>query len=342
MKKIFFLIFFTLAAYSFAFEFPNRTIFIEGTAEQPAHRTFFMQNFIMEAHAKNLNVTENRRQAGYIVRFDVQSYRDVFNPSFNYLIRMSLINNETSAEMVSFGWPFVDLEDMYEFNQFLFYNTVVFIPGIDEDELVNWALTTAVDNRWQNQFVYIRGSLDYPISFFALQPTGLIAGQAAYIGTFEDPGNLQHMGHLIMPQPGLTIGGEVQFLDFLSAELNFQARMGDPKTYLFFNMAAGVQLKYNFKIRHFMFQPYAAYARTFNISPEFTEFASNAVGGGLQVSIRGGQTQSFFIDVNYMLSLGDIFRRNPFGELAPLPEQIHYKRFAFGIGVGYKFGLIDR
>ena len=343
MKKISFYIFFLVLAYSsYAIDLPNRSLYIEGTAEEPEHSAFFLTSFSMEAIAMDFIVTDNKDEAGYTLNFHVQSYTDEYDPSLNYIILISLINNETDTEIVSFGWPYAELEEMYEHTQFVFNNAVIFIPGISEDDLENLIQAATVDNRWKNKWLYLRVSLDYPITFYQLQPTGLISGQGAYMGPYDSPTSVQHLDHKVIPQPGFTLGFEWQFINILSLELNFQGNLGDPETYYYFNAMAGAQLKYNFKTRYFLLQPYGAFIFPFNISPEFSKFPPLSLGAGIQAGIKGGKSGVVFIDLNCMFTPGDVYMHNPYGDLAPSPSEIHYRRFVFGLGIGYKFGFIDR
>jgi len=341
-KTLFFAFFFIITASVFANNFPTKIIYIEGTAERQDHRAFFMSNFELEATALGFTVSKNRAETEFTFMFNVQSHSDEYDPSIKYILRISLIENETGTEMVSFGWAFAELEDMYAHNQFLFHTATVHIPGISEEEWADLAQPRAEDKRWKNKWLYLRASADYPITFYSLQPTGLIGGQGAYTGTFEIPSTVQHMDHKIMPQPGLTVGAELQFLDFMSLEINFQTYLGDPKTYKFFNMALAAQLKYNLIIQNFMLQPYGAFKYHLNTSSVFVELPSFVFGGGIQAGIKAGSQGIIFIDVNFMLSLSDVYMHNPFGDLAPLPEKIHYKMYVLGIGAGYKFGLVDK
>jgi len=65
------------------------------------------------------------------------------------------------------------------------------------------------------------------------------------------------------------------------------------------------------------------------------------VGGGVQIGAKGGKSGSVFIDVNYMYYLGDTKIHNPYTDY-PNPSIINYRRSVIGLGVGYKFGFINR
>jgi len=341
MKKTpFFIVFFLMAAYSFAAELPGRSIFITGTAEQSAHRTFFMTSFIAEALAMDLHISDCSCEAKFTFTFHVQRHADEYDPSINYIILISLVDNETQAEIVSFGWPFAELEDMYEHNRFVFYTAAALIPGLIIAEEVEpvVVLVPVRDDRWQNQRFFIRASIDYPIAFYVLQPTGLRGGGQSLIGPDPDHGPLfQRLDHLIMPRPGLTVGLEWLFHNRWSIEGVFQGNFGDLSTLTFFNMGLGVRLMHVFRTTNFMIQPYGAFAMPLTVSSDFIEFPPYAAGGGIQIGVRGPGNGVFFIDSNLMVTLGEVYRRNPYVPTTPYPRRIHYRHFVFGLGIGYKF-----
>jgi len=361
MKKLLFLtIILAFSAFSFAQEedtpaeesssdgqaYPNEFLFIEGTAERNDHLEFFLQNFRIEAAGAGYTVIEKKEDAAYTFKFHISAHliedeKGVFHPAPSYdnqfIIRISLIDNANDWEILFFDFYFSNLDEMYEYNQALFQMATIYIPPDRKD------IFLPPDTRWQNKWFYISAAVDYPISFYALLPTGLHAGQAAYNKDANDKiTELQLLNHIILPQPGLSLGVELQFLNFLSLGLNFQLNFGDTKSAFFLNMAAGGQLKANIKTEDFLLQPYLAFAMPLAVSPLFNEFPQFSAGGGFQAGVRGGSSGSFFIDVNFMYSLGSAFMQNIYGNLAPYPSQIEYNHFVFGIGFGYKFGFLNR
>ena len=323
---------------------PNKFLFIDGTAQISGHHEFFLRVFRIEAGGAGYVVAGSREEAAYTFRFNVTANM-VENdegelqpaPEYDnqYILRISLLDNSTDAEILFFDFFFTDLNEMYEYTQSLFHMATVYIPP-DKDVYLG------PDRSWQNKWLYFRATIDYPISFFALQSTGLRGGgQAAY--SQDNAGNsiaLQHLNHIILPQPGLTIGAEVQFLDFLGAELFFKLNIGDPQTNFFINMAAGASVKFNIKIADFIIQPYLTGIIPLNMSTVFNQASPFAAGIGVQAGVKGGPG-IIIIDIGFTLSFGDFFMKNRY-TYAPLPTQIHYTHFAFGIGIGYKYGIINR
>ena len=311
-------------------------IFIEGTASNTAHQIFFMQNFRMEAAGLGFNVVADKADAEHTFRFEVAPTEEG-----DFLITTKLIANENDAELVSLSRYFNDLEESYEFNQILFFQTVILIPrtGIIETVIVQ----TVVDENddWRNKWLYLRGSIDYPITFYILRPNGLIGGTGVYYGTYENPTRVSPIDNRTTALPGITLGLEIQFLNWMSIEPIFQVILGDPDN--LFAIAAGVQLKIPIKlIRNLMLEPYGAITFPLNSSTAYARYPPLAVGAGLQIAVKGGNSGAFFADLNYMLSLRNAILKNPYEDMYPNPHEIHFRRSVIGIGIGYKFGLFNR
>jgi len=358
MKKALFLLslpFLALYLHAQEIEMPNRNIFIEGTAAVSSHRTFFMDNFKMEATSLGFNVVNSREEAGYTFKYD--AVRD----GNDYMLLINLILNEEDREIVSFGWPYSDINEMYEYNQFVFFKAVVLIPGIDEGELralMDQAVKQAApDIRWRNKLVYLRASFDFPITFYQLLPEGLISGKGAYDGSFDNPTRTAPLDNKAMALPGITLGIEVQPLSFLSIEPKISINLEHLNDIDYLIFAAGINVKYQLKLKSnvllspygsftypiFLFEDDAAEPNWFNGAKKvFVSFPTFGIGGGVQLNMKAGSSGAFFIDINYMFYIGEAGVHNYLGALYPNPDPIKYQRTVIGIGVGYKFGLFDR
>jgi hypothetical protein len=343
MRKItIFIVFIFFAVSSFAQNMSTRSLFIEGITDREDHLEFFLTNFTMEARIAGYNVTRRKAEADFTFRFVItpnmvmidDELRPVSPEDSQFALNISIVNNRNNSESVSFDFYFSELIEMYPFTQFLFHRATAAIPPFIGGD--------RIDRVWQNKWLYFRASLNYPIVFHELQPTGLIGGIAAYEGLYESPGELMLLRSEIQPQPGITLGLEFQFLNFMSIEANIQTTLGDTSTYAFFNWAAGCELKFPIKTQYFMLQPYIKYLYNINPSPIFSQFPSSSLGGGIQIAVRGGREGAFFIDFHYLHALGDVFMDNPYRNLAPNPASIHYNRFVLGLGLGYKYGSFDR
>lgn len=352
MKKVLFLLIFpvfTIPIYSI--ELPGRNLYIEGTAETEDHQTFFMDNFKMEAETLGYTVVDTREEAAYTFRFDDQSYEDEFEPSYKFNVIISLLLNEGEKELVSFDCPYAELEEMYEYNQYLFFRAAILIPNNSADDSTVLAVT--VDDTWRNKWFYFRASFDYPVVFNVLKSEGLYNGVAVYNDKVSPEWFNVLDRNKINALPGLTAGIEFQFLPFMSLEVNFQAGLGDTEETRItkLNLAAGAQLKFPLKIfSNFVIEPYAAFVYPVAVSDAFQDFPLFFIGGGVQVCVKGGKNGAFFIDVNYIFpppvdGFNKVTMKNPFiTEKTPdvLPKVIQYDRFSIGISAGYKFGVLNR
>jgi len=364
MKKVYFVIILAfLAAFSHAddvTEPPNNNIFVEGTASRADQREFFQTNFNMEATALGYNITEDRDEAGYIYRYSVVPNMVMYDDGIErsappdepqYVIQMSVIRNEDDFEVLSYSFLFSDLDEIYEYNQFLFFRAN--LPFAEGEEKVVYI---SPDTSWRDKWIYLRVSFDYPITFYVLQPDGLYEGKSVWNGpkdAIKNPDLFSiPLNHRVNALPGATVGIEVQFLKFMSVEFNFQINLGDTVNNKFLNMAAGAQLKFPLKfVNSLILEPYGAFTYPLKISNIFSSFPPYSIGGGIQVCTKGGKNGAFFVDVNYMFSLKNAAMYNQYNikdsegnksYLFEHPEFINYKRFVIGLSAGYKYGLFNR
>ena len=370
-----FLFFIILAGTSFAADPQNRSIFIEGTAVTAEQQMFFMDNFKMEAVALGYTVVDFEWDAGYTFSYDVIPN----DPSddFLYTIQITFFRNEDFTELVSFGFLFSDLEEMYEYNQLLFFRAAVNIPPIVLPDGDSWAssgdtynyqgdtgttyqtadtgsssvyqsgpvqmIRVPQSDEWRDKWLYFRLSFDYPITFYMLQGEGLLDGKAVHNG-IDPPGQQKNLlDNRVVAIPGGTFGIEVQLFNWLSIEPKFMVGMENLNDKSFITMAAGANLKFPLKFSSIMLEPYGAFDYPIVYSKDvFESYPLYGIGGGIQLGFRGGRMGAFFLDVNYMYYSGDAVILNNFGAAFPEPPLIHYKRSAIGLGVGYKLGFIDR
>ena len=338
MKKgLFFTVLLGLALSSFAQGMSNRYIFIEGAADREDHLDFFKSNLAMEADSLGYMVTQSRNEALHTLQFNVTL--DYSDPDYEqYVVTMSLYRNKDNAQLISFNFLFASIDEMYSYTRLLFINATTSIPLS--------LLAEERGNHWY-KWIYFRASFDYPITFYALQSTGLNGGISLHNPSTNQ---MDPQDHQIRAMPGATIGAEFQVLNFLSLELDLQLSMGDTRNNYYVNMAAGLELKYLVKLRNVMLVPYGASSYTLNVSPVFSEFPRFAAGGGIQVCARAGKRGIIFVDAQYMFSFSDAVMHNPWlsyqESVSPPPwtepAVIHYKRSQLGIGIGYKYGIIDR
>ncbi|MCL2184548.1 MAG: hypothetical protein FWB86_01665 [Treponema sp.] len=330
---------------------PNRRIFIEGRGVNSRQQEYFYINFRKEAASTGYPVVNNKNEAAYVFRFNITNNpnRDI-DPNL-YVMKISLLNNISNIEIISFDFFFSTLEEMDQHNRFIFFNAVsgVIPPLAEKDlvvvqEIIEEVIIQEIDTSWRDKWIYLRTGFDYPITFYALLPTGLTAEAGVYIGPSAiEPEDFQILDHKILAMPGISIGVEAQLLNFLSLGVNLQLSLGDTRDNYFVNVALGAELKFPLKFfKNFMIEPYGSFVLPITVSEIFSKFPKFALGGGVQISTRGGSLGAFFLDVKYLHSIGETAMYNPFGDVFPEPPEIHYNRFALIFSIGYKFGFLDK
>jgi len=343
---------FIAAASAFAQSRGDVRIYIPPVSGNPAQAAFFQENFAMETSAAGYAVTQNPSEADYSLRLTVRPNVIVYadgaeEPAppgeHQYILLINLIRNSDSVEVVSFSFSFTELEEMYNHNLSLLYQAMANVPLTKTDgnapDVKNG--DRVEDDRWRNKWVYLRASFDFPISYYEAKPDGLYGGANIYEGSIDAPAQYSRLEHQIIPMPGATVGLELQFLNWMSAEVNFGVQFKDPIGYTLIP-GLGVQLKFPIKpARHFMLEPYLAASSSINTAPHSISFPRLAVGGGAQLGVKGGNIGAFFVDANFMYSLEEAQTTNPDKRLTK-PEVLHWRHFVIGLGIGYKIGFFDR
>jgi hypothetical protein len=196
---------------------------------------------------------------------------------------------------------------------------------------------------WRNMRLYLRISADLPINYYQIRSEGLFNGTHIFDGSIDNPTRYSRLDDQILMIPGATIGLELQFLDWMSLEANFEIRFADVIDYAFVP-GFGLQLKFPIKpARHFKLSPYLAGSYTWNWANHINSFPGLALGGGFQFNVRGGNRGAWFLDLNFMQSLDQVHTKNVINpELFPNPDILRWNRFVVGLSIGYKFGFIER
>lgn len=353
LKQTVLLLFFVTAV-TFSVHARGTNIFIEGTATAAGHRAFFMDNFRMEAAGLGYNVVTRRADAEYTFRFDVEPFGHG-----QFIINISLIDNADDFQLVSFNRVFTTLDEMLEFNQFMFFQAVVLIPAPEPEVIVQTVVETVIETvfvetavetgeahfnePWRNNRLFLRLSAEYPITLDLLQPKGLHGGNYVYyIRDPNDPSDIWYapVDNRYTALPGVRVGLEVKLFDFLHIEPNFQISLGENN---FINMAAGANLLFPLDfVRNVMLKPYVAFSYSLNHANIFADFPPFAIGAGLQIGFAAGNSGMLFIDLSYRNTLGDVVLKSQHFDAFPNPEVIHFRRHVITIAIGYKFGFFSR
>jgi len=263
-----------------------------------------------------------------------------------YIFQLILKNEKTNRAVLLQNILYLSIEDVYDFFPLLIFNVFTQINAKQTSIKRAPAKQVYTDTEdWRNKWLYLRASFDFPITFYKLKSDDLVNGTKAYDDT--DPNNIkyQQLDNIAVALPAMTVGAEVQLLDWLSIEPNVQVGWENLNDKDFINLAIGLQLKFPLKfISNIMLEPYGAvsYPVFPSSSGLFDSFPKIALGGGFQLGMKGWRnTGSVFIDVNYMYyCLGDAGINNPYKDYQP--AVIHYQRTVLGLGIGYKFGVISR
>jgi len=328
------LIFCTFSAV-YAANSKNITLIIQGTG-QPAFVQGFKDALIIEAKAAGYDVTETPSMAKYAIRFSVEFDQAAQRSKFT----VSLVKVVDQYVIVSMEYMFADEEEMLLYSQLVFFMLVANLP---DNEV---ASSAPMDDGWRNKWVYFSPYFDYSVMFLAIKPDGLHAGAA-----YDDSGATMFFNHLdnkVVTMPGIGLGLELQFLDFMSIEPGVLLSSEEAqKDHAMWNIALSGKLKFPLKfIGNAVLEPYGAFSYNMRFPQKdtvepFALYPQYAFGGGIQVALKAGKNGALFFDVNYMY-YGDTGLKNPYGDYTPKPKVIHYDQGILGLGVGFKFGFGDR
>jgi hypothetical protein len=269
-----------------------------------------------------------------------------------YILQLTLRNTNTNETLVQQTLFFASIDDVYNFFPLLVHNLFAPILGYSVPPQVAgkqpFSFFGAEDDEtdnWRNKWLYFRTSFNFPVTYYALQGNGLVGGIGVHDGDEENgPSRVAPIDNRVIAMPAGTFGIEVQFLNWMSIEPNFQIGWEFLNDRNLIGLEAGVELKFPLKfMKNVMLEPYGAVS--FPIpglsSTIFDHFPLLGFGGGFQLNIMGGKIGAVFLDINYMY-YGDTGIYNHYGDLYPTPSVINYNRSVIGLGVGYKVGAINR
>ena len=313
-------------------------------AVEPMQADFFQKNFAMEIAAAGYTVTENVVEADYSLRLRVTE--NTTPGEHRYVLQINLIRNSDNSQVVSLSFGFSELEEMYNHNLSLIYQTLANVPlsrGGDDKTLVKFMVGKdgERDDWWRNKWLYLRVSADYPINYYQIKPDGLYKGGFVFEGEMESPGRFSRITPQVVAMPGATVGLEVQFLSWMSFEANVELRLWDVAGFAFLP-GIGAQLKFPLKpFNYFMLEPYGAFVISASNEGESISFSRYSIGGGMQFGVKGRDEGVFFFDASFIYSLGEVITPNTDTSFRQ-PAALHWNRFAIGLSVGFKTGFFNR
>jgi hypothetical protein len=285
-----------------------------------SQRSYFQENFKMELIGANYVVVETRANSVYTLLLGISD-----NPYFNnrrpmdddnnrYILSINLERSTDNAEIVSFTFPFTDIESMSEWNLFLLYQAMAnaYIPDFSDDAAGFGPSVRLGDDRWRNQLLYI----------------GI--GLGLNMGYFIEPGTIMTRQGITIPC--LRVGVEYHFLNFLSIEADIPAALLYDGNSWIFEPGLGAVLKGVLKPGNYMMlEPYAGVEFSLPLSER--QDPRLAAMAGAQLGMPGGRRGAITVDFSAIYNLmGKMYMSN--GEGRDILK--------FVLLAGYKFGILER
>jgi len=322
------------------------TLNIQGTGSGDLAESF-INALRIEAIAAGYDVSDNVTAAKYLIKFAMTFDQEQQKSKFN----VSLVKAADSSEIVAMEYLFTDEEEMLLYSQLIFF---MLMSNLPEDEVGG-----VVDETWRNKWLYVRASVDYSIMRLALiKSDKLFNGTGAYNSLTPDdidnPTAIVPLENKIVEMPGISLGAEVQFLDFMSVEPGIQVLYENvAQGYTSLNMLPSLKIKFPLKFfGGFVPAPYlmAAYPIRLSLEKEiFADFPKVLFGAGMQAAVKMEKNSALFFEADYMMSFGPLGETNLYNQLAkypnplaPYPGQIGYNYSAVCFKIGYKYGFFDR
>jgi hypothetical protein len=341
MKKIAVVFFLCGAVFSFAQTREDTVIYIPmptgGSSEQ---QKYFQENFTTETTAAGYTVVDREKGSDYIldllikpnmITYDDGTQEQAPPDEKQFIIELHLLRTGDGTEIVMFDFPFTNVEEMYEFNLYLLYQAMANVP------LTKLTAVLETDH-WRNKWIYFKASFDYSLVAYFADPTKDNLEKDVYDKNNNgDRSEWISLSQENSSQPvsglGATLGTELQFLNWMSAEAFFKLLFGGVGEETFVP-TLGLSLKFPLKLaRHFMIEPYGVV--DFPLSTTKSQNQLVGVGGGVQFGVKGGEMGAFFVDASYVYDIGNIY----------LPEdarRAYWNRWVLGFSLGYKIGFFNR
>ncbi|MDR2500147.1 MAG: hypothetical protein LBD37_03575 [Treponema sp.] len=331
-------LFFSAAVFSYAQTRDDVRIYIPmprgGTPDEEA---FFKENFTMETTAAGYAVTEEQRKSDYTLNLEIKPNMIVYEDGTEeqapedekqQLLELKLVRNEDGNEIVSFSFAFTEKEEMYEYNLFLLYQAMANVPLTK--------ITAVPDtDHWRNKWIYTRLSVDASLSIFHMDQNQENIEYNLKENRWDPIKDPSH-GQEVIFSPSGTIGVELQFLNWMAAEAVFKPLFGLPDAQTFVPVV-GLQLKGVLKpSKHFMIEPYLALDFQLATADTVKAYTPLALGGGVQLGVKGGERGAFFVDVWFDISIGEIHTAKPNS------RDLYWNHYVMGVGIGYKVGFYNR
>ena len=307
---------------------------VGGTSEQ---QFYFYENFRMETEAAGYAVTDDVSDADYILNLAVKQNIITYDDGYEELapedepqnvLTVRLTERESGVDIVQFDFPFDTLPEMYEFNLFLLYQAMANVPLT---KLVSLHDT----QHWRNKWLYLRTSVDFNVPAF-------IPDIGQYHKT-NDKGDYESNFPIlpIVPfGPGVTLGLELQFLNWMAIEADIAFVLGNVESIDHnYDIVGTFDFSVKFPIkppRNYMIEPFAGIAVPMALVganvPHF------GVQGGIQIASKAGEHGGFFANFRAEYDFSKTKTIAPDDK----KTEIRWQRFVITASLGYKLGFINR
>ena len=303
-----------------------------GLSEQ---QSYFLDNFTMETTAAGYTVVDSPTDSDYILHLQIKPNLILYDDGSMELappdepqniLELKLVETEGNTDIIQFEFPFTDLMQMDEYNLYLLYQAMANVP-------LTKLTANEEDDWWRHKWLYLRFSFDFNVPVF-------LPDKDWYVMDYND--GIKHnvqIFHLVPFAPGITFGMELDFLDFLAAELDLSLLLGNVEgaSYNYDPVATiDVSLKYPIRLaKHYMLEPYAGV--TFPLALLGGNLPRFGIQGGLQVATKAGDNGGFFVNVRGEYDFGHATTK-----IQSTGDIINWTRFVIGISAGYKLGFFNR
>jgi hypothetical protein len=310
---------------------------IGGNADQ---QVYFHENIKMEAFGAGYVVTDDAMESDYILNLIIRPNMVMYEDGTEelappdepqYSLELNLMETETGNDLVRFSFFFTELDIMDNYNLYLLYQAIANIPFTKETDIITDIIVD--DDQWRNKWLYLRLSLDFNVPVF-------MPNTDQYNMTNSNASSNFPISPRVPFAPGLSLGTELHFLNWMSAELGLNLLLGNVVGVSYNYEPVGtfdLSLKFVLKpTRIYMIEPFLGLA--FPLALMGTNLPPVGVQGGIQVATKAGNMGGFFMNLRGEYDFGTANTRIQGGSI----NRVEWNRFVIGISAGYKLGIMNR
>jgi hypothetical protein len=270
-----------------------------------AHRSYLQENFSMEALAAGYSVVDRAPDSDYTLTMNIKPNMVYYDDGTTeqappdepqWTLDIILSFTADGAEIVQLGFLYTNIEEMNDYNLYLLYQIMANVPLTkDLGEFI--PVIELEDDHWRNKWFYVFLSMDYNIPIYTPHVREIF-----FTHSEDQQGivtaNVQ-VDQVVTLGPGITFGGELQFLDWMSAEAALSFSVGRLEGLSHVNGLVGAfstSVKFPFKpLKHFMIEPYIG--AVFPLSLSGGNVPRIGLQGGFQVAVKLGSMGGLFFNI---------------------------------------------